>query len=301
MALATNKIDINRTTTGLTLSPEQSAEIWAGVAEESAIMRLARPITLPGSGISIPVITGEPVADFVTESAEKPVSNAAFATKTMTPYKIAVIELMSMEFERDFDALAAELVRRLPYSIAHKFDQVVANGTAPGTGFDVLSNATAVSLVPSGSATVYDQLVTAVTTVGAGGYNLDGWVMAPQAKANLLSAVDGFGRPLLIESINDDRDIARLIGASVAYAKSVYKAGSGSTPNTVGVAGDWSRARYGIVNGINVRRSEEATINTGTEQVNLWQRNMVAYMVEAEVGFVVESASAFVRLTTPAS
>lgn len=78
----------------------------------------------------------------------------------------------------------------------------------------------------------------------------------------------------------------------------MYKAG---TPNVVGFAGDWTQARYGIVDGINVSISEEATINTGTEQVNLWQRNMFALRCEAEVGFVVKNAAAFVKLTDAAS
>ena len=299
MALATNRININRATTGLVLNPEQSAEIWAKAAEESAIMRLSRQVELPGSGISIPVVTGDPVANFVVESAEKPVSNSTFTTKTMVPFKIAVIELMSKEFLRDFDALAAELVRRLPYSIGRKFDQTIAYGTAPGTGFDVLTNATAVSLTPPSGGSVYQQLVTALETVGAGGYSLDGWAIAPQAYGTLLGAVDGNGRPLLIDSVNDDREVGRILGAPVIRTKNVFNASSGEgVPNMVGLAGDWSQSRYGVVNGIEVATSEEATINTGTEQVNLWQRNMVAFRVEAEVGFVVSDSAAFVRLTT---
>ena len=143
MALKTNKIDINRTTNGLVLNPEQSDEIIAKAVEQSAIMQLAERVTLPGRGLSIPVITGDPTADFVTESAEKPVSNSTFGTKTMTPYKIAVIELFSNEFRRDFARLYDELVRRLPNAISTKFDNTVFAGTAPGTGFDVLTSATA--------------------------------------------------------------------------------------------------------------------------------------------------------------
>ena len=53
--------------------------------------------------------------------------------------------------------------------------------------------------------------------------------------------------------------------------------------------------------GINLAISDQATINTGTEQVNLWQRNMFAVRVEAEVGFVVRDAAAFVKLTDATS
>lgn len=294
MALATNPIDTNRGTTGIQLTPEQSREIWAATLENSAVMRLAQRVNLPGSGISIPVITGEPTADFVAETAEKPVSESTFGSKTMTPYKIAVIELFSNEFRRDLKALYDELVRRLPYAIGAKFDATVFGGTAPGTGFDVLTGSTAVSIGGTGT---YGKLVTAYTTVAAAG-TLNGWAVSPQAEGILLSATDNAGRPLLIDSINNDRAVTRLLGARVEQSGHLYKTG---TPNVVGFAGDWTQARYGIVDGINVAISEEATINTGTEQVNLWQRNMFAVRAEAEVGFIVKDSAAFVKLTDATS
>ena len=294
MALATNPIDTNRGTTGLQLTPQQSNEIWAAAVGQSAVMQLAQRVSLPGSGISIPIITGDPTADFVAETAEKPVSQPSFGTKTMTPYKIAVIELFSNEFRRDFAARYRELVRRLPAAIGKKFDSTVFGGTAPGTGFDVLTAATAVGIGGTGT---YAKLVNAFTTVGAAG-KLNGWAMSPQGEGILMLATDGSGYPLLMNSINNDSSIGRLLGARVVESDRVYKAG---TPNVVGYAGDWTQARYGIVDGINVAMSEEATINDGTNQINLWQRNMFAIRAEAEVGFIVKDASAFVKLTDATS
>ena len=294
MALATNPVDINRGTTGIQLPKELSAEIWANAQEESAVMRLAQQIALPGSGITIPVVTGDPAADWTAETAEKPVSESTFGFKQMTPYKISVIELFSMEFRRDLSALYAELVRRLPASIGKKFDETVFGGTAPGSNFDVLSGSTAVAIGGTGT---YGKLVTALETIAATDAELTGWVISPQAEALLLKATDGNNRPLFIPNANDDRAIANLLGARVERSRRVYKAG---TPNVIGFAGDWAQARYGIVDGINLAISEEATVNTGTELVNTWQRNMFAVRVEAELGFVVKDAAAFVKLTDAA-
>lgn len=291
MALATNPVDINRGTTGIQLPPELSAEIWANAQEESAIMRLAQPINLPGSGITIPVVTGDPAADWTAESTEKPVSASTFGSKQMTPYKLAVIELFSNEFRRDLPALYAELVRRLPASIGKKFDETVFGGTAPGSNFDVLTSATAVAIGGTGT---YGKLVTALETIATADAELTGWAISPQAEALLLKATDGNDRPLFIPSANDDRAISNLLGARVVRSRRVFKAG---TPNVIGVAGDWAQARYGIVDGINIAISDQATVNDGTNQINLWQRNMFAVRVEAELGFVVKNAAAFVRLT----
>lgn len=296
MALVTTAHDIYRGTSGITLPKELSTEIWAKAQDASAIMQLADRIDLPGSGLSIPVITGDPTADWVVESAEKPVSNSTFSTMTMTPYKLAVIETFSMEFRRDLPALYAELVRRLPGAIAKKFDATVFNGTTPGTGFNVLTSVTAqnIAATTSPDTTVYGNLVSALTTLGAAGYELNGWAMAVQGEALLLGAVDEVGRPLFNTVASDNT--GNVLGAPVVRAQQAYKAGSSGGTDVLGFAGDWSKARYGIVDGINIRISDQATVNDGSAQVNLWQRNMFAVMVEAEVGFVADT-SAFLRLT----
>jgi HK97 family phage major capsid protein len=79
-------VDLNRATTGVNLPPAVASEIWGATVEDSAVMRASRQINLPGSGISIPLVTGEPTAGWVTESDEKPVSRATLSNKTMTPY-----------------------------------------------------------------------------------------------------------------------------------------------------------------------------------------------------------------------
>ena len=98
-------VDINRRTTNVLLPAEVSAEVWGATLEESAFMRLARRINMPGSGVDIQTITGEPSADWVDETALKPVATHTFGKKTIRPYKLAVIEPFSNEFRRDKAAL----------------------------------------------------------------------------------------------------------------------------------------------------------------------------------------------------
>ena len=82
--------DINRTTT-ITLPGEVSSEILQKTQESSAVMALARSIKLPGLGVTIPVITGDPEAAWVGETDKKPVKRGTLATKVMQPYTLAVI------------------------------------------------------------------------------------------------------------------------------------------------------------------------------------------------------------------
>ena len=294
MAYSTTKIDENRTSNSITLPVELSQEVWAKAVDESAIMQLAQRVNLPGRGQAMPVITGDVSADWIAESTEKHVSNATYSLKTMVPYKLAVIECFSDEFRRDLPALYAELVRRLPAAIAKKFDYTVFQGSAPGTGFDVLTNSTAVSIDADAQGNVYQKLVGVIETLGADGYDLTGIAASAQAQAAFLGAVDGQGRPLFLSDITTGDNVGRILGANVVKAKQAYVAGS---PATLALAGDLSQARYGIVDGINIAISDQATVNDGTNQINLWQRNMFAVRVEAELGFVVADDDAFVKLT----
>ena len=291
-------IDINRTTSGVNLPPAVSTEIWATTQEASAVMRLARQVTLPGSGVTIPIVTGDAAADWVGETDEKPVSRATLGNKQMTPYKLAVIEPFSNEFRRDLPGLYAELARRLPGALAKKFDDTVFNGSAPGSNFDVLSSASAVGIAGN----TYAGLVAADQAVATGGGMLNGWAVAPQGRGLLLGSVDNQGRPLFINSIQNDGSVPNLLGSPVYVSKAVYRAdadGAGSgTDSQYGFAGDWSSAMYGTVEGVSVSVSDQATINDGGTQLNLWQRNMFAVRAEIEVGFIVRDGAHFVKLTS---
>lgn len=307
-------IDVNRTTSGVVLPKEVSSEIWANMQEASAVQQLATRIDLPGSGVTIPVLTGDPAADWVSETAEKPVSRPSFSSKDITPYTLAVIVPFSNQFRRDVSALYNECVRRLPGALAKKFDSTVfASSGAPGGNFAQLGGATAVKIKPKSADVTqgtYAGLVEAYTTVAGNSGELNGWALSSQAKGILLSQVDSTGRPLLVDSIANGSSVPTLLGERVTYSQGVYASGS---PNIVGFAGDWSAAVWGSVEGVSISISE-GSITDGTTElttsgsdtvdvpniVNLWQRNMFAVRAEIEIGFQVRSTDYFVKLTDAA-
>ena len=274
MAYATDTIDLNR---GTMVPLQLSTDFIAEVEHQSAVMQLAREVQLPGSGLSIPVILGDAVADLVNETNEKHVNAAQLQAVTMKPYKLAVIELFSEEFLRDLPALYRELERRLPASIAKKFDQTVLGGTAPGDGF--MAFGAGLTSVTYDNDKPYESLAAAYAAAAEQGSTPTGWAVSPALEGKIITAVDQIGRPLF--DLGNDRVMG------VPAARGAF----GTTVNFLGITGDWSQARWGIVDGINIAVSREATINNGTEQINLWQRNMVALRCEAEVGFVYRAAA----------
>jgi HK97 family phage major capsid protein len=275
--------------TSIDLPVEVSQEILQKVQEESAIMRLARQIALPGRGAAVNVITSDPTAAWVGETEAKPVSDPGLETKIMRAYKLAVIVPFSNEFRRDVASLYNAIVERLPRALAAKFDATVfGNGSAPGSDFDTFASVTAQAI----GADAYAGLVAADGDIAAHGGIMNGVVLAPQGKSILLGAVDDNKRPLFINNVAEGA-IPMVLGAQTVQSKGAYVAG---TPNKVGVVGDWTQALYGTVEGVKIDYSSDATLVDGDNAINLFQQNMFAVRAEIEVGFRADT-SVFNALT----
>jgi HK97 family phage major capsid protein len=295
MAITGTGTPINRS--NIQLPNEVSAEILQKTQEASVIMRFARQIQLPGNGVQIPVIASDPEAAWVTETGTKPVSTPTLDKKIMQAHKLAVIVPFSNEFRRDASALYNALIARLPGVLAEKFDNTVIFGPSSGTlaNFDNFSAVTGYAL-DTANKTAYDGLVAADGAISAAGGIMNGIALSPQGKSVLLGATDADKRPLF--NTVTESGISRVLGAPVAISRAAYKAGTSSpaVADVLGIAGDWSHAMYGTVEGVQVRYSADATLVNGNTTINLFQQNMFAVLVEIEVGFVAETAY-FAKLT----
>lgn len=284
-------IDINRTNT-IQLPGPVSSEIWQKTQEASAVMALARQIALPGLGVTIPVITGDPEAAWVGETEKKPVKRGTLATKQMSAYTLAVIVPFSNQFRRDLPGLYDAMVQRLPGALAKKFDATVFGAVdAPGSNFDTLKSVTAQSLLTN----AYGGLVAADADIAAHDGILNGFVLAPQGKAILLNAVDGNSRPLFVNNMAEGA-IPMILGAPVRQSKGAYIKETAAADAVVGFAGDWTQAVYGTVEGVQIAISDQATLTDGESTINLFEQNMFAVRAEIEVGFRCDT-TVFNKLT----
>ena len=285
-------IDVNRGTTGVLELPKTlSQTIWQESEHLSVVQSLSPRMELPGGGVDIPIITGDPEAEWVSETEEKKVSRPSFANKNLKGYTLAVIVPFSNQFRRDLPALYSAIEQKLPQALAKKFDRTALGfATSPGTGFDTLADAPTQELTGS-----YDDYLAALGTVGGASDDADitAWALSKSAEIDALGIADNAGRPLLIQDIQNQGAIGSILARPVF--KSNYAADA--TTNVVGIAGDWNSTAWGFVEGISISISDQATLNDGGTPLNLWQRNMFAVRAEVEVGFAVRDANRFVKLT----
>jgi len=293
----------NRGTAGVNLPTAVSSDIWQGFQEKSAIAQLATNMPLPGSGVTLDIITGDPTAAWTAETEEKNVSDPTVSSKVIRGYTLAVIEPFSNQFKRDKAGLYNALIGRLPGVLASKFDNTCFFGTAPGSEFDTLTAAPVVSL----DTNFYDGTLASMASVAANGGDVDGFAISPTGELSALGSKDTTGRPIFIGNAQLEGQVGSLLGRPVYKTKATYKAGASATPGpaaaeTLGFAGDWSTAYWGQVEAIDISISTEATITKGGTAINLWQRNMFAVRAEIEIGFRVQDVNRFARLTgsTPA-
>ena len=285
-------IDVNRGTAGVLELPKTlSKTIWQESESLSVVQSLSPRMELPGGGVDIPIITGDPEAEWVSETEEKKVSRPTFGNKNLKGYTLAVIVPFSNQFRRDLPALYSAIEQKLPQALAKKFDRTALGfATSPGTGFDTLADAPTQELTGS-----YDDYLAALGTVGGASDDADitAWALSKSAEIDALGIADNSGRPLLVQDIQNQGAIGSILARPVF--KSNYAADA--TTNVVGIAGDWGSTAWGFVEGISISISDQATLNDGGTPLNLWQRNMFAVRAEVEVGFAVRDANRFVKLT----
>lgn len=281
-------IEMNRSTS-ISLPGEVSGEIWQKTQEASAVMGLARRIPLPGLGVTIPVILGDPEASWTGETAKTPVKRAKLSKKTMIPYNLSVIVPFSNEFKRDLPTLYDALVQRMPGALAKKFDLTVfGSADAPGADFDTFKGCTAQEI----GTNAYSGLVAADADIADHDGILNGWALSPKGKAVLLNAVDDNKRPLFINSAAEGA-IPMVLGAPVRQSKGAFVTG---TPAVVGFGGDWTQAVYGTVEGVKISISDQATLTDGDSTINLFEQGMFAVRAEIAVGFRCDATN-FNKLT----
>lgn len=263
--------------TNIDLPASVTSEILSKVQESSKVMRLARQMPLPGNGAAINVLLSDPEAAWAGETAAKVVSNPSVATKILRGYTLAVIVPFSNQFRRDASALYNAIVEKLPDALGRKFDNTVFFGSAPGSDFDTLASVTAQSLASD----VYQGLVAADTDIALHGGITNGYIFSAQGKGLLLGATDTTKRPIF-NNVTEN-GVPVVLGARTEITKAAFKSGS---PSKVGFAGDWNQAVWGMVEGVKVNFSEDATLDLGDGNViNLFQQNMFAVRAEIEVGF----------------
>lgn len=294
------------------ITPEQAGPIFARVARQSVVQRLVPQRPLGPSGVTVPVMTGRPVANWVNEGGTKTATKGALTPKSIVPKKIAAIMVESKEVVRlnpggyitqMRDALADAFALSFDYATLHNLG---GDGTGTGPFSTYIDQTTfAVELgtaaVAAGStyADIIGGMQMVVSHVAPDGRRarLTGWAFDDVVEPALLLSVDANGRPIYIDTPLEDTTTVRggrLVGRPSFMGEGV------ATPNetsVVGYGGDWAQCAWGVIGGISYDISTQATVTINGALTSLWENNLVAILAEAEYGWLCNDVQSFVKYT----
>ena len=290
------------------LPRETVNEMFDRVSQDSAILRVAgtTPMSITGNTFVTPV--GDIVAGVVSEGGAKPITKGGVGFKVSDPVKVAAIMYWSKEARMAnpgnmisyFKTEMAKAIRKaVDMAVIYGKDAVTGN-TIPGAEYIMQSTNT----FELGTATqkqggLYKDIIDGAAAVSRKNHTVDGFIADESLKFSLASATDLQGRPIQGTSFDLSQNFGNLLGFPVAYSKTV--AGNvGAIPDTGvrAIGGNFAdNIKLGFVDDITFKTTDQATINDGGVDVNLWQNNLEAVLVEATFAWAFSEPDAFAVYT----
>lgn len=271
--------------------------------EQTSLAALSAPKPQSLSKTETRVYNGGIEADFVNEGERKMVSEPTYKSVVLTPRKLATIVTVSEEIARlDPHGQVAALENQMRDALRGALERAIitgrrANGDLLGGDVTYL---TQTSNVVEGGLTQAN-IQGAYNIVDSSSYNTDpdGILVANKARTQALqmatygnAASGNFPNPL-VNLRNRSFMIGGLNGVSTKHLGRVVPTGE----SDVAVVGDFGKLVWGYGLDILIKKSTEASVVTpdGTT-LNLWQDNLIGYLVEAQVAWYVDS-SKYCRIT----
>jgi HK97 family phage major capsid protein len=270
------------------------------VMQSSAIMQLAQyeEMTKPVKKFSY--LADGPGAYWVDETERIQTSKATWLEAEMTAKKLGVILPVSKEFLKytvgDFFNQMRPLIAEAFYT---KFDQAAlfGNNSPYAAGVSIWEGITASgnTVARGTSPTLYQDLNALIALVEDGDNDPNGFTTTKRFRQHLRGAVDSNNKPIF--NTENQGAANQVLGLPVGYTDGR----SWDAVKAELITGDWSKARYGILQGIEYAISTDATLTTITASdgapVNLFERDMFALRATMHIGFMTLKDDAFAALT----
>lgn len=287
------------------LKPEMAAAYFEQARKSSAVMSLARRIPLGINGQEIPYTVSKAQASWVAEAGKKPTTESELGLKSIKPYKIAAISVVSAEVVRANPGNYIEILRAdIAEAFAVAFDTAVLHGTnspfGAGQNLDATTKAVALGTAAAAAGGVYGDVVAGLDALVQDGKKLTGFLFDRKVEPMFLGATDTVGRPLFIDTPPASDTVQAVTGGRVIGRPAVLgdnvSAGT-SAPEILGYGGDFNQIVWGAVGGISYRVSTDAAVTIGGTLVSTFENNLVAILAEAEYGVLINDTDAFVKYT----
>lgn len=291
-----NNVTIMESKTGK-IPTNQSEQIIVGAKQGSALMKLAKavPMTKPIEEFNYMTGVG---AYWVNETEIIETSSPTFVQAEMRAHKLAVIVPTSKENLKHSVTNFFELMKPEIMEAFHKkFDQAGFGGEQSPYALSIVAAAEKAEQIVKGTGNKYDDINEAMGFVEDNDLEPNAIATTKSQKRKYRATKDEQGLPIFNAATENMTDT--VVGLPVAYT---YKGALG-TDKATEIVGDWDKAFYGILDGVNYEILTEATLSTVLDEngkpLNLAERDMAAIKATFEIGFMVVKNEAF-AIVSPA-
>lgn len=290
MNLATYNSIIGRTGADVLVPQPVANEIFQGITEESAVLRLARRLpNMTSKTLKLPVLNSLPYAYFVDgDTGLKQTTQVDWRGKVITAEEIAVIVPVpdAVLADSDFD-IWGQIRPLVTQAFGQVIDRAMLYGVnKPASWPDgIVQEANSKSRVIVLGDDPYDDIMAAggvISLVETSGYNVTGYVGAVQARGILRGIKDTTGQPIFRNGMTGGTSYM-LDGQPIMFPMN----GSIDPTETLLIAGDFRQMVYAIRQDLTVTRSNEAVITDAAGKViyNLYQQDMTALRFVMRLGW----------------
>lgn len=278
---------------------EQGTLVLKEFMQKSAVTQLAKYEKMTKPEKEFTYLASGPGAYWVGEGERIQTDKATWLNAKMITKKLGVIIPVTKEFLKytvsDFFTMIRPAVSE---AFAIKFDQAALFGVdSPfGTGVSVYERATTANnvLAIESLGNLYDELNGLLALVEDNDKDVNGFTTTKRFRQRLRGAKDQNGLPIFNDATAGATSQA--LGLPIGYVDSK----SWDYTKALLMAADWDMARYGILQGMEYKVSEEATLTTVQDadghMINLFERDMVALRVTQQVGFMTLNDESFAIL-----
>lgn len=279
---------------------EQGTLVLKEFMRQSAVTQLAKYEQMTKPEKEFTYLATGPGAYWVGEGERIQTSKATWLTAKMVTKKLGVIIPVSKEFLRytvsDFFTMIRPAISE---AFAIKLDQAALFGTESpfGTGVSVFERATTANntLEIESLNNLYDELNGLLALVEENDKDVNGFTTTKRFRQRLRGTKDQNGLPIFNDATAGATSQA--LGLPIGYVDSK----SWDYTKALLMAADWDMARCGILQGMEYKISEDATLTTVQDadgnMINLFERDMFALRVTQQVGFMTLNDESFALLT----
>lgn len=284
-------------------------DIFDKIAEESVVTKTAGTTPMPITGTSFVVPVGEVNAGVVGEGMLKPISKGGSRFKEVRPVKFATIMYFSDEMLDSNSAYIAEYFKgQMTDAIKRSVDAAVIYGRdvisgqqIPGVEYiNQSTNRFNLGDAAKKDGGIFKDLVNGASAISAKRHSIDGFMADESLRYRLNSETDLQGRPIQGPNFNIANSSGSLLGFPVNYSRNVSgNMGNIEDTGVRAIAGNFrENVHLGYVrNNVTFRRTNEATLFDEGDWVPLFQTNMQAFLVEAQIGWAITDPDAFAIYT----